>query len=322
MQFTQIPQPYAPLGAEVTYAVGNDVAASVDVRITDTANNTLLGAKRFASVSAFAFDAAPYLRRAVRFSPATGRTGFRPATNRVVAAVVEAELTDSGRPVAAPVRSFLPGVAAVSAPALLTAMPLNRLISAGECDELTLLTVGRTVVTVSAQSEGVIAAESYAIPESGLHLFRLDTRDYSDAEYLTVDAGACGVVEYTLMPLPQGARRLAWRSEAGSVEHYTFPVELSARVEASKTRAYGPDGHIAATTGREGRMVLRSAYETQQVLGVLSELLTSPDVWLADGDDYAPVDVVTEKAIIQQQGTMSCLEIEIRLKHKNRMPWS
>lgn len=322
MQFTQTPQPYAPLGAEVTYAIRNDVAGSIDLRITDTANNTLLGAKRFAAVSAASFDAAPYLRRAVRFFPTTGRTGFYPATNRVVTAVVEAEAVGSGRPVAAPTRSFLPCIATASAPALLTALPLHRLISAGECDELTLLIASRTVVTVTAQSRGVLSAESYAIAEAGLHLFRLNTCDYPDVEYLTVDAGACGTVEYTLVPLPQGACQLAWRSKAGSIEHYTFPVAVSTTVEAAKKRAYGPDGHTAIMIREEERTVLRSAYETQQMLGVLSELLSSPNVWLVENDGYMPIDVVTEKAAIQQQGTMSCLEIEVRLKHKTQTPWS
>ena len=40
-------------------------------------------------------------------------------------------------------------------------------------------------------------------------------------------AGACGSVAYTVIPAFSGARRLAWRSSAGGIEHYTFPIEKS-----------------------------------------------------------------------------------------------
>lgn len=35
MQFTQIPQQYAPLGGELRYAVGQAAAGNIDIRIVD-----------------------------------------------------------------------------------------------------------------------------------------------------------------------------------------------------------------------------------------------------------------------------------------------
>jgi len=93
-----------------------------------------------------------------------------------------------------------------------------------------------------------------------LHVFRLDTRDFPEAETLTVDAGACGSVAYTVISAPTGARRLAWRSSAGGIEHYTFPVEKSESVETIRQRAYGAEGHLVARTRAERRTVLVSAY--------------------------------------------------------------
>ena len=178
MQFTRIPQQYAPLGGELRYAVEQTAAGNIDIRIA-AADGTLLGAKRFAAVTTAA---------------------------------------------AAPARTFLPGAEAAEAPALLTRMPLNRLIPEGTCDELTLLADSSVTVTVTAQAGDTTTAESYRTEEAGLHLFRLDTPDFPGAETVTVDAGACGTVTYTVIPALEGALRLAWRSSAGSVEHYTFPV--------------------------------------------------------------------------------------------------
>lgn len=35
MQFTQIPQQYAPLGGELRYAVEQEAAGNIDIRIVD-----------------------------------------------------------------------------------------------------------------------------------------------------------------------------------------------------------------------------------------------------------------------------------------------
>ena len=116
--------------------------------------------------------------------------------------------------------------------------------------------------------------------------------------------------------------RLAWRSSAGGIEHYTFPVEKSESVETIRQRAYGAEGHLVARTRAERRTVLVSAYEPRATLEGLSEVLSSPDVWLAEDDGYTAVDVVTEKSVLHRHGAVTCLEIEIRPKRKTGMPWN
>lgn len=325
MTFTQIPPEYAPLSGELRYTVTTQETATLDLRIADAGNGTLIGAKRFAGVTSASFDAAPYLRRTVAFVPTTGSTGFRMADGRTVTAYIEAQAaqaTGTAPTVHSPLRTFLPCRTNVTAFALLTSMPLVRLISHGESDELTLFSDEAVTVTVTAQSGTTTTAESYRTATGGLHVFRLDTRDFPEAETLTVDAGACGSVAYTVISAPTGARRLAWRSSAGGIEHYTFPVEKSESVETIRQRAYGAEGHLVARTRAERRTVLVSAYEPRATLEGLSEVLSSPDVWLAEDDGYTAVDVVTEKSVLHRHGAVTCLEIEIRPKRKTGMPWN
>ena len=325
MTFTQIPPEYAPLSGELRYTVTTQETATLDLRIADAGNGTLIGAKRFAGVTSASFDAAPYLRRAVAFVPTTGSTGFHMADGRSVAAYIEAQTAQAAGTapsVHSPLRTFLPCRTNVTAPALLTSMPLVRLISHGECDELTLFSDEAVTVTVTAQAGTTATAESYRTATGGLHVFRLDTRDFPEAETLAVDAGACGSVAYTVIPAFSGAQRLAWRSSAGGIEHYTFPIEKSESVETTRQRAYGAEGHLVARTRTERRTVLVSAYEPRAALEGLSEVLTSPDVWLAGDDGYTAVDVVTEKSVLHRHGAVTCLEIEIRPKRKTGMPWN
>lgn len=218
MTFTQIPQQYAPLGAEAVYAVENPAGGDLDIRIADERGATL-GALRFAAAATARFDAAPALRRALRFIPLVGNTGFYAATGRVVKAAVTAGAAGTlpeGTEATAPARTFLPGREAAEAPALLTTLPRRRIIPEGACEELTLLTAGDAEAVVTARTADSLTAESYSVRTSGPLLFRIDTRDFPGAETLSIDFGEIGTVEYTVVPAVREAVRLAWRSSAGS----------------------------------------------------------------------------------------------------------
>lgn len=406
---------------------------AVSIGTAPSAEGELLGAKRFVGIAEAAFDVAPYLRRAVRFAPSSGGTGFCDASNRTVAATVEAFVVtaaaktavvamtgaatttggrtatagaaarvaereamagvralgvseasvageasvtkadagiekvgaaDSVQTVVAPVRTFLPCAEAVAAPALLTVMPRERLMAHGEWDELTFLHEGPLTITVTAEgvASGVATARTYAMPPradvwshggaetsamdkrrveaaegtvkegvvvstfrsgaGGLHLFRVNTRDFPGAERLTVDAGNCGKVVYTLLPTPEGARRVAWRTAAGSVEHYTFPVERLVAVKVRKARACGQEGAVATTVEMEHRLHLESACEGRDVLRALAGLIVSPQVWLVEGDCYTAVDVQTDKAEMPGPGMPGVIGIALRSARKTSLPWN
>lgn len=157
----------------------------------------------------------------------------------------------------------------------------------------------------------------------GLRVFRLDARDFPQAERLTVDAGACGKVVYTLLPAAEGARRLAWRTEAGSVEHYTFPVERTVTVAALRRQIRTAEGaEVAVAASAETTLLLESAYEGRAVLDALAGLLAAPQVWLAAGDDYTPVSVVSEQATVLRDGGTNRFEIAVRPARKASLPWS
>lgn len=320
--FTQIPDNYTPTAAEARYAFALEQAGTVDVRITDAADGSLVAAKRFVEVAEAAFDAAPALRRATKVVPGTGGTGVGQAAGRQIMVNVQVFEANGTQPLgAAPTRIFLAAKTPVTPPALLTTMPRERLIARGECDELLLLFEKAGSVTVTAQNRDSLTAQSYPVTTAGLRLFRLDTRDFPEAETLTVDAGPCGTVVYTLIPARHGAVRLAWRSSEGSVEHYTFPVVRTETVAATRRQAYGPEGYLSA--GEETRQqLLVSAYEPRAVLDALAELLTTPDVWIAGDEGYTPVDVVTDRTVIRRHGTMCCFEAEIRPKRKTLLPWN
>lgn len=303
MLFTRIPQQYAPLGGELRYAVSQETAGNIDIRIVDAAAGSAAGIG--AAVSPGGAD------RAGTRGPVSDGSALLGAKR--FAAVAEAAF--------APARTFLPGDAP-GTPGLRTSMPLVRLIPEDACDELTLLTDGPCIVTVTAEAGDTATAESYRASEAGLHLFRLDMRDFPGAERVTVDAGTCGTVVYSVTPAVQGQVRLAWRSSAGSVEHYTFPIVRTTTVRTERREAEGPQGRVVAAAETDREIVLVSAYETRSMLEPLAELTATAAAWIVTEKRYISVDIATEEAVVQRRGTLSCLEIAIRPKRKKHAAWN
>lgn len=323
MQFSLIPPEYSPLGGAIRYGVQHDTAEDIDVQLLDATTGVILAVKRFVSVTSAGFDAAPALRRRLRYAPEAGATGFLSSAGRNINVVARAFLSNSTDVFeTSPVRTFLPGVRLPEDPGILTSMPLERLIPEGACDELTLFSEEKCSLTVSAASDDSVTAESYTSPNSGLQIFRLDTGDFPGAETILVDAGACGTVSYTVVPAREEAVRLAWRSREGSIEHYSFPVVRSCVRHTDKVRVEGADGTFVVAADSDFRMQLVSAYETRKVLEPLAGVIGSPEVWRVGSEGYEPVDVTTDEAVLREFGAMRCLEIEIRSTRKNTAPWN
>ncbi|MDE5691387.1 MAG: hypothetical protein K2I13_04115 [Alistipes sp.] len=308
------PGPCAAAGQRTEYRIASEPAQTIDIRITDAQTGELLGAKRVADAEEATVDVAPVVRRNIEFDPQPGNvTGFltsedRTRTIRVTAATPEAPENETS----AAECLFYPANETARPPALLTSMPLQRLLAPGERDELTLLHEGTARATVTATGPGGTTTRNYASATGLLHLFRLCADDFPEAEEIRVDLGAAGTVVYSMTNVPHDACRLAWRSRAGSLEHYTFPTEVSTTVEASKIRVCGPDGYSTAGLAASRLTRLRSACETRAAAEALAEIVVSPEVWRIVGDGYDPQDVVTDTVQLQRQGALNVLEIEIR----------
>ena len=83
MTFTQIPEQYTALGSGAIYVVESPEAADIDLRLVASDGTTCLGMRRYVGVREARCDAAPLLRRALRFEPADDETGFTPAGRKL-----------------------------------------------------------------------------------------------------------------------------------------------------------------------------------------------------------------------------------------------
>lgn len=322
--FTQIPQAGAPLGEPVLYAVAGDSSGEIRLRLLTGAGEQLC-AKCFCETGQATADMAPALRRRLRFGAPSGRTGFRSPADRFLEAYAEARITlaeGETRYATAPMRRFLPCAAAPDVPSLLTTMPFERLIGPGERDELTLITAGTCRVTVRAAEQGRLRELHFSDEGSGLHLFEVDLSDFPDAERLEVEAEGCPAIGYTPVNDTAEAVRLAWRTEQGSVEHYTFPVRSHTTLEVRRRRTASTAGIRTAGVSAQRTTTLVSACELPPVADALEGLLRAPQVWQADGDRYWEVEVMTDRAELHRRKGLCTLEVTIRPTLHEARPWS
>lgn len=312
MKFTSIPDDLAPLGRPVVYAFNTETdPANVEVLALNPISGETIAAKRFFNTSIGSFNLARPLRSRITYAPEAGPTGFIAASGRTVLAAVKIGSQQT------PNRRFFDAASRPKEAGPVTTMPRERIIARGESDEITILAGTGVSIGVTAESSGEPAPQYFFAREHGFIPFRLNTSDFEGASRLTVEIReqdtVIGTIVYTVVEPVAGSCRIAWRSAAGSIEHYTFPVETEATAAVERPRILTADGVCRSVDVRgEGRRVLLSAYEPQAVIEALGGIVAAPQVWIAEGGTYRPVDVTDLSATVRRHHTLPQMELHLR----------
>lgn len=321
MHFSTLPPAYAPIGQPLICTLSEISTETVDVRIL-LSSGVLLGTKRFVNAVSVSFDLAPYLRGQLRITPsAKEATGVVVATDRQLMLYLEAE-SASEQITSAP---FIvrPALQTETPTALLTTLPTERLLSPDESDELLFVShTPQPLKVVVRGRDGSVRIDSHIIPGSGLFRFTLRGADFADADQILIDGSPTGSIRYTMIPAPEEACRLAWISERGSLEKYTFPLVERVTCRVTKNRSYGAEGYAVQRTESEEQIHLRSALEGDEMLSALRGLLSAEQVWMRTAEGFVPVDLLSEEADIHRHGILSSLSLTIRPTRKNTTLWS
>lgn len=257
------------------------------------------------------------VRKNIRFVPSSGMTGFCNSESRSASVQLAVGTTYSE------VRTFVAAHDSVKPSRILTTMPSHRIIAYGESDEITCCIPGQHTVTVTSD----ITAEALtynAIGGEELTLFRLNTRSFlPSVGTITVRIATAGQtvaeIGYTVVPKCDEGCRIAWRSRAGSIEHYTFPVVKSVVQKIRKEQVLTDDAGYEDISIRDERTTtLASAFEPAAVIEALAEIAASPQVWKIDGDKYEEVDILTREQTIGRHGSLGCIEISLRPRQETR----
>ena len=317
MTFTTLPEMFSSVFNNLSYSFSNVSEPELFLEIRSVRDGTTLGSKRFYNTSGGTLNIAPMIRKSIRFTPSTGMTGFYDSESRAASVQLAARTTFSE------VRTFIAAHNAVNPPHILTTMPSHRIIAYGESDEITCCIPAQH--TVSVTSDITAQALTYsAVGGHELTVFRLNTQSFlptvsSISVRITTGSQLIGQIDYMVVPSSISGCRLAWRSSAGSIEHYTFPVIKSITQKIRKGQALTDENRYENfSIHSERTTTLSSAFEPVAVAEALAEIVASPQVWQINDNKYQETDILTREQTISRHGTLACIEIDLRPKQETR----
>ncbi|HJA98780.1 MAG TPA: hypothetical protein H9779_04160 [Candidatus Alistipes avicola] len=321
MNFTKQPDQFASIYGDLSYSFTGASSSELLLNILDVSNGKTLGSKRYFNTTSGTTNIAPMIRKNIRFTPQTGRIGFYEAKDRGISVQLSGDNTFSE------VRTFLATKDQATTSSLLTSMPRQRIIAYGEYDEITCLIPSSYTVSLQSDTQTTPITFNYDKGQP-LTIFRLETGYFPPSTKtisleIIVEKATIDRIDYTVVPASECGCRLAWRSSAGSIEHYTFPVIKSIIQKTDKEQIYtSTNGYIDTCIKTEQTTSLTSAYEPTSMILALSELFTSPQVWRVRDTQYEEVDLHPTEQTIFRHGTLCGVEVSIRPKFKKKPLWN
>jgi hypothetical protein len=312
MKITSYPTPYGSVYRPACVSLAEVQAPEgIDIDIMSTDGSVLLGTKRIYSDSTARINVAPYLRRLLAPVPLCDRGhGIITTTGRDASCVVKAAGVTSSSV------TLCGGTEDSPLDTLLSAAPPVVKIAPGERDEMSVLSGGIVEPVVTIQWNGATYTDStmgqklysgvltaVIDPDTVCHKLHLrtgaplDAPDGFSVRLQLRQAGRENVVVERRYVIDRsvrggGARRLAWLNRFGVVDYHTFPVAEEFSSSGERTRIVTSGGfRTVATSGVQSLRLLSEPCD-EVAAEWLSEIFSSPLVWMVDGaNSYERVEV-------------------------------
>lgn len=296
-----IPSNFSSIYEDLVYEFKYDEESDVVIEINDTRTDEVIGVKKFYSTSTVKLNIAPLIFDSMLPEPqAVTLSGVvDPALGFPRISLTSGSTTTIDR-------YFTYAKSELAGPALMTTMPQERILNVGERDAIyTIVPVGVKAtykVSATAADGNQVDLEQEVCSSSDLaNIFYLCADQFSSDYNVLRVSFYSGTelqqeINYTLSREPSNGYRVAWISQSGSIEHYTFPTILD--------QTYLSSGATTKT--------LRSAYGTAAEIEALSQIISSPKVWRDDYTHYTQIEVVTTEHVVRENGALSVATIKIK----------
>ncbi len=283
-------------------------AGGVDIEIRSYGTDEVLGVKRLYTSGTASINVAPYARRFLSPRPMCDRAqGLFIAPDRAYFCYLVSEGFISD-PVA-----LCAGVEDAPTDVIASLAPADVRIAPGEKDEIPILSgdwitpeiifhrAGTTYTDTSMGRRNVLGMVAAVIdPEAvcGIYAARTggaasELTEFSVRLRLSASGFENEIVErrYTIDRTARTGRRLAWINRFGAIDYYTFPQAAEFRSTGSRSSVETPAGRL--TVGTDARQSLKLLSEPCDAVtaGWLSEIFSSPEVWMVEGASFEKVDI-------------------------------
>ena len=211
-------------------------------------------------------------------------------------------------------------------PTLITSFPHSRRIARGERDEVMFAAEqGKRIGAELVADTGEMLYVEYQ-PTSDISALVISLEDF-DSELNTLDVTLyCeeepfSKLHYTVVPPLKNATRLAWLSECGTIEHYTFPVSHKVKHSTEKQSVMTSSGICSTHHRTKLTISLCSRLEPRATVEALAEIISSPKVWMKRKGHYELVEVATTEMEYSLFGEPNFLHLDICLWQKEVALW-
>lgn len=322
MKITKLSNNFAPRHKGIFFGIDTEGTTPTNfvVEIIDADTAEVVATQQLREVTSAEVNIAPYLPRFEEYQPAPALyttisdTPYARYKIRVGEVESEAVIVSVNR------------IEAGEVPTIITAMPNRRRIYRGECDEVLIITDGGKSISAEITSDTGEQLHIEHYVATGAGTLTLSTEDFgADIKSLEItlycEDEVFGRLHYSVKSAPKTATRLAWLSDAGSIERYTFPVSHKVERSVERKTALSPEGVQTTLCRTKLCQSLSSQFEPSATIKALAEIASSTKVWVESQEGLKSVEVMSHSIEQNLFGESDCVCLDICTLNREDSLW-
>lgn len=313
MKITKTPNTLTPISEGLIFAFDTEQSEPRDVlvEIINHLTDEVVATQQLCGVTQGEVDIAPYVEHFAFRHPSSYTTTT--ILDEGYKAIYKIRIYDTVSPIVVVSTNSV----SVATPQILSDMPSCRTICDGESDEVLLFApLGSNVMVKVFAGNDELASFSQS-SHYGVVRFTLVAADFYNKESIRVvfhsNTLIVGELHYNIVAPSRGDLRLAWVSDSGAIERYTFPFSRKVRREVERKRIERESLPRTIGVATRYNLHLASRYERLATIEALQQIISSPRVWIDLGEQFQRVEVLNSSVEQGLQGKPGCVELELCL---------
>ena len=317
MKINKLSDNFTPLSEGIYFGIETEEETPTDliVEILELSTGEVVATQLLRNVLSATVNIAPYMEHFVQRAPSSHRqTAFSEAPT--AGYKIRIDGIESEEIIVSINRCKID-----TTPSLITSFPKRRRIACGESDEVVIISGKGNKIYAEIESESGEMLNYEYLPTSEASILTISPDDFErEAKAFDMVIYCAGKVLGTLcyvvtQPL-KSAVRLAWISESGAIERYTFPTSYKSTLSTEKRSIMTNEGLCTAHCRAKQIISLCSRFESCTTIEALAQIATSPRVWIEHNGHYQPIEVTSPEINYNIFGEPSHIHFNICLWQK------
>lgn len=322
MKINKLSENFTPLNEGILFGIETEGETPTDliVEILELSTGEVVATQLLRNVLSATINIAPYVEHFAEYAPSLLRqTAFHEAPTANYKVRVDG--IESEEIVLSVNRSKID-----EAPTLVTSLPFQRRIARGESDEVVIISGKDKRIYAEFEDEnGAILNLDY-LPTTEASILTISPDEFDETVKsfevtLYCEGQVLGTLHYTIASPLKSNTRLAWLSESGAIERYTFPKSHKTLISTQKQSFLTSDGICTAHCRAKQVVSVCSRFESSKTIEALAEIATSPKVWIENDEGCDLVEITTPEIEYNIFGEPSHIHFDICLWQREVALW-